>query len=185
MLARFAITILAVVLIAGSAFADTTATATAHVYVVVDQNIAVTVLTPNVDLFSIQTGEFPGTVRFRIDANTEAVGISVAPTYLYKGDDPTNTAVLPILLASDFGALIEPTNANPIAGGSNEAPYEFTYNYNGFIGLQSIFIIFESSQPGYFSQDVFVTVYWNQPDEEKPQGEYSGYVTLWAAVATL
>jgi hypothetical protein len=185
MLARFAIIILAVALIAGSAFADTTATATAHVYVRVAQNIAVTVLTPNVDLFSIQTGEFPGTIRFRIDANTEAVAISIAPTYLYKGDDPTNTAVTPILLSEAFAALIEPTNANPIAGGLNEAPYEFTYNYNGFFGMQSAFITFESSQPGYFSQDVFATVYWFQPDDEKPMGEYSGYVTMWAAVAVL
>jgi hypothetical protein len=185
MLARFAIIILAVALIAGSAFADTTATATAHVYVRVAQNIAVTVLTPNVDLFSIQTGEFPGTIRFRIDANTEAFALSAAPTYLYKGDDPTNTAVSPIMLAETYGALIEPTNANPIAGGSNEAPYEFTYNYNGFFGMQSAFITFESSQSGYFSQDVYVTTYWNQPDDEKPMGEYSGYVTMWAAVATL
>ena len=56
------------------------------------------------------------------------------------------------------------------------------YDYNGFLGLQTDYIGFESSQPGYFSQNVFVTVAWNQDDPEKPQGQYSGLVTLLATI---
>jgi len=186
MLARF-VTLMAVALMlfAGSAMADTEGMATAHVYVNVVPNVSVGVLTPNVDLFTIQTGLICGQIIFRIDANSEQVCLAVGPTYLYKGDDPTDPIVDPILVSVEDGALIEPTDANPLAGGSPFADYMFAYNYNGFLGWQSEFICFESSQPGYFSQDVYVTVWWNQDDPEKPQGEYSGFVTLWATIGQI
>jgi hypothetical protein len=181
MLARF-ITLMTVALLvfAGSAFADTEGMATAHVYVNVNPNVSVGVITPNVDLFGIQTGIINGQIIYRIDANSEQVCLSVGPTYLYKGDDPTDPMVAPILLSLEDGVLIEPTDANPLAGGSPVADYMFVYNYNGFAGMQTEFICYESSQPGYFSQDVYVTVWWDQDDPEKPQGEYSGFVTLCA-----
>jgi hypothetical protein len=182
MLARFVTFICVGLLLAGSAFADSTGVATGHVYVNVVSNIAVSVITPNVALGSIQMGLFPGEVTFRIDANQEAVGLSVAATQLYKGDDPTNPTVAPIPLASALGALIEPTNASPFNGGTNTAIFTTPYDYNGFLGFQSDFIWFESSQPGYFSQPVFVTVAWNQDDPEKPTGQYSGFVTLLATL---
>jgi hypothetical protein len=185
MLARILTLAAVVMLLTGAAFADTTNVATAHVYVLVNPNIAVGVITPNVDLFTIQTGIFPGQIIFRVDANAEQVWLSVGPTFLYKGNDPNNTQVAPIVLAQDLGALIEPTNAYPIAGGTNVGEYMYSLNHNGFVGMQTNYIAFESSQPGYFSQDVFVTIWWNQDNPEKPQGEYSGFVTLYATIVAL
>jgi hypothetical protein len=182
MLARFVTFICVGLLLAGTAFADTTGYAWGHVYVNVVSNVAVSVITPNVPLGSIQTGVFPGEITFRVDANAEQVCLSVAATQLYKGDDPTNPTVTPIALAQSLGALIEPTNASPMNGGTNVGMYSAPYDYNGFLGMQTDYICFESSQPGYFSQPVFVTVAWNQDDAEKPQGQYSGFVCLFAAL---
>lgn len=184
MLARF-ILALALLAFAGSAMADTEGMATAFVFVNVNPNVAVGVITPNVDLFTVQTGIFCGEIIFRIDANSEQVCLAVGPTYLYKGCDPTDPTVPPILIALDEGVLIEPTDASPFNGGSNVADYLFEFNFNGFIGMQTEFICFESSQPGYFSQDVFVSVWWDQDDPERPQGQYCGYVTLWATIGEL
>ena len=184
MLARF-ITLLAVAVfcVAGVALADRTGHAVAHVYVTVDPNISVGAITNNVDLNTVQTGSFPGEITFRVDANTEQVSLSVGTTVLYKGDDPTDPIVDPIPVAISDGAEIAPTDANPLAGGTNVAEYtgQFTNDY-GFLGWATEWIAFESSQPGYFSQDVYVTVYWNQNDPEKPRGEYSGFVYLYASV---
>ena len=183
MLARFVtLTVVGLMLIAGTAFADTTGVAWGHVYVNVVSNIAVSVVTANVDLGSVQMGTFPGELTFRIDANAEAVNIAVATTNLYKGDDPTNPTVSPILVDLPSGVLIEPTNANPFNGGTNVAQYTTPYNYDGFLGMQTEFIAFESSQPGFFSQNVFVTSAWTQDDPEKPQGQYSGWVCLFASI---
>lgn len=184
MLARF-ILALALLAFAGSALADTEGMATAHVYVNVNPNVAVGVITPNVDLFTVQTGIFCGQIIYRIDANSEQVCLAVGPTYLYKGNDPTDPTVAPILLALDEGVVIEPTDANPLNGDPNVADYMFEFIFNGFVGVQTEFICFESSQPGYFSQDVYVTVCWDQDDPEKPQGQYSGFVTLWATIGEL
>ncbi|HEY3296749.1 MAG TPA: hypothetical protein VGL38_15060 [bacterium] len=183
MLARF-VTFIAVglMLITGSAFADTTSAAWGHVYVAVVSNIAVSVVTANVNLGSIQTGIFPGEITFRVDANSEAVNLSAAATALYKGDDPTDPTVTPIPLWLTTGALIEPTDASPLQGGSNVGIYETPFNYDGFLGMQTNYIPFESSQMGIFSQDVFVTVAWNQANPEMPTGEYSGFVCLYASV---
>jgi hypothetical protein len=183
MLARFVtLTVVGLMLITGTAFADTTGVAWGHVYVNVVSNIAVSVITGNVNLGSVQMGQFPGEVTFRVDANAEAVNLSAAATQLYKGDDPTNPTVAPIPLYTTAGALIEPTDASPFNGGSDIAQFTSPFNYNGFLGMQSDYIPFESSQPGYFSQNVFVTVSWNQDDPEKPQGQYSGWVCLYASI---
>jgi hypothetical protein len=48
----------------------------------------------------------------------------------------------------------------------------------GFPTQRSETIGFESSQNNRFSQDVTVTVCWDQDDDEKPMGEYSGVVKL-------
>jgi len=182
MLARFiTLTIVGLLLITGAAFADTTGVAWGHVYVNVVSNISVSVITSNVGLGSIQTGIFPGEVTFRVDANAEQVALSAAATELYKGDDPTDPTVAPIALWTTAGALIEPTDASPVQGGSNVGMFTMPFNYNGFLGMQTDYIAFESSQQGFFSQNVFVTVAWNQDNPEKPQGEYSGFVCLYAA----
>jgi len=157
--------------------------ATAHAHVVVSSNISVVALTPNVDLGTVQVGTFPGVIVFRVDANVEMVSLWCVGTSLYKGNDPRDPQVAPIVLYRDGGARLEPTSAAPIQGGSTVAPFLETVDFNGFTGWISDRIAFESSQPGYFSQDVILTLTWDQPDPEKPRGEYSGWVILWASVS--
>ncbi|WP_300458653.1 hypothetical protein [Desulfobacula sp.] len=165
-----------------AAFADLEGEATAHVWVDVVPNVAVGVLDSQVDIGEVQMGQFSALIGFRIDANMEDVNLYPMVSHLYKGDDPTNTDVAPILVAEREGVLIEPTNANPTAGASNVAASETAFGdptLGEWAGWQFGIINFESSQNGHFSQDVFVTAYWDQTDPEKPQGEYSGFVTLY------
>ncbi len=163
--------------------ADLTGDATAHVYVDVVANIAVGVIDSNVDLGEIQTGDVVGEITFRIDANVEQVKLGVVASNLYKGDVPTGTAGYQIPV-SGSGAFVDPNAANPTEGGSKTLPWTTTqvvdadqWLYNS-TGLQE----YESNQGGHFSQDVDVTVTWNQPDPELPTGEYSGWVKLVAEI---
>ena len=99
-------------------FADITNLADARVHVKVDPDIAVSALTPNVDMSSIQRGIIHGAVDFRIDANKQYVSISVAGSPLFKGDDPLYAgpdAVAPINIVPT--ATIHPDNGtNPETG---------------------------------------------------------------------
>ena len=81
----------------GAALADTTSYATTHVYVNVVSNISVQATDAYFDLGEIQTGDFYGEIPFRVDANTEQVTFWADASYLYKGNDPYNDDVLPIL----------------------------------------------------------------------------------------
>ena len=172
--------------LSSSAFADTDGQAMAHVFVDVDPNIAVMALTGNVDLGSVQIGSFDGNAIFRVDANEEAVTLGVATTHLYKGNDPFNNEVAPLPVDTRRGAVIDPANANPMEGGSNVAQYGpgvvVDTSYGPMEGFRTNDITFESSQNGHFSQDVSVTVGWDQPDPEQVQGQYSGYIVLYSAL---
>lgn len=156
--------------------------ATAHVYIVVDPNMAVQPLDPAVDMGSVQTGEFVGWVPFRIDSNTQTIKVRAEASYLYKGDDPTNSDVDPIPLSMD-PIEIECDNANPTGG--NDAFLEFDASQgdcDGFPSWMTYWKELESSQNNQFSQDCLLHVYWDQDDPEKPMGEYSGCVGLWAMI---
>lgn len=162
---------------AENVYADTSGEAEAHVYAIVNPNIAVGVLTPIVNAGTVQMGDFNAVIGFRVDANKEDVKLSVCASELYKGDDPTNPTVAPIPLNLSAGVPIAPTDANPMNGASNVANYSGgSCSIGAFPGLATEQIHFESSQNGHFSQDVYVTVTWNQGDPEKPMGEYSGKV---------
>ncbi len=162
------------------AYADLESMATAHVWVDVVANIAVRANTPQVDAGDVQTGAFTATIEFRVDANNEDIDLACYASDLWKGDDPTNDDVAPIPLLVGAGCLIDPINANPTGGASPVASFDpsVVHNVSGFPALGTNSINFESSQNGHFSQEVYVTVAWNQDDPEKPQGEYSGVVKL-------
>ena len=163
----------------GAAQADLMSMATAHVWVDVVANIAVRANTSQVDLGDVQTGIFSGSIEFRVDANNEDVDLACYASDLWKGDDPTNDDVAPIPLFLPAGCLIDPINANPTGGGSPVASFDGSQeDVNGFPAYGTNSINFESSQNGHFSQEVYVSVAWNQDDPEKPQGEYSGVVKL-------
>lgn len=180
----------AAAILSSSALADTAAQAMAHVYVNVDPNVSVQALSANLGLnngSSVQTGAFGGTVDFMVDANQEAVLLGVAATDLYKGDNPNDESVLPLPVDTTVGALIAPDAANPIQGGSNlarfgDTSFQLPTQYGDMNAYRTNDIQFESSQNGTFSQHVAVTVGWQQPDPQKPVGEYSGYVVLYTAL---
>lgn len=165
-------------LLAGTAFADRANDATAKVFVWVDPNVSVMFTDAHVDLGTVQLGKFGGTATFRVDANEEQVVLGVSATDLYKGDvcEP-EPEVAPLPVDGD-GALVEPERANPINSFSNLQPWVEEINYLGCHGMRSTDIPYESAQNGHFSQNVDVTVSWDQPDPEQPQGEYSGFIIL-------
>ena len=166
---------------AQAAFADLDGDATSHVYVMVDPNVAVGVVDANVNLGSVQMGDFSATITFRVDANMEDVHLSASVSQLYKGDDPANPDnVLPLAIVESDGVIIDPANANPMAGADSVADYVggLVDIGGGFMGLLTDSIHFEASQNGHFSQDVDLTMSWTQPDPEQPQGEYSGLVKM-------
>jgi len=165
-------------LVAGSAIADTSNDASAKVYVQVSPNVSVMFADAHVDLGTVQTGKFGGTATFRVDANEEAVILGVTATHLYKGDVcEAEPEVAPLPVNGD-GALVDPERANPFNSFSNMLSWAEPTSHLDCEGMRSIDIPYESAQNGHFSQDVDVSVSWDQPDPEQPQGEYSGYIIL-------
>lgn len=168
---------------AGFAYADLEDAAYSHVYVNVVPNISISPLAASVPLGNIQTGSFGTGITFRIDANTEQVKFMAGASKLYKGDCATCTIVEPIDI-DDEGIVMVAEQANPIAGHSSLAIYGGSYIdiQGGFFGRQTEWVTFESAQNNHFSQNLTLTPTWVQPDPEKPIGEYSGFVALWAMV---
>jgi len=174
--------LVALVLGSGVASADLTSSATATVYVNVVSNVAVGVVTGLVNLGNIQTGPFSGAIVFRVDANVQVIGLSVAVSNLYKDDAPTSEFLIPVLVAP--GVAVVPVIGSELpAGEDNKLPYADTPVFVGpYAGLSTVVGTFGSGQNNHFSQEVVVTPSWNQPDDELPTGEYSGLVVLTAVI---
>lgn len=169
------------------AYCDESDYASSHVYVNVVPNISVAPLASVINLGSVQTGGFGTAISFRIDANTEQVKFSAGATKLYKGDITTNPSVEPIAL-SEGGIVINAESAMPIGGHSTTAIYqgsEVNLLETGYWGRTTEWVTYESSQNNHFSQNVTITPSWVQTDNEKPIGEYSGVVALWAMIVNI
>ena len=168
-----------------NAFADEmSGKASAHVYLNINPNITVGVITGIVPGGDLQVGNASVNILYRVDANTEAVELTGLVTPLFKGNDPTNSDVAPLQPVG--GVQFDPSNANEIMGGNGFAAFAGAQDWDApegiFPGLLTESVIFESSQDGHFSQDVILTATWNNSDPEQPTGEYSGYVVIWGAV---
>jgi hypothetical protein len=167
----------------GIACADETDDAITEVFVRVVANMAVNPGAPFVDLGDVQSDLVTGCIPFTVDANTQTSKFYACASHLYKGDDPTNTDVPPILLFEAAGIDFSAPNANPTGGADGNAEYDCTScDINGFPGFCTEWIEFESSQNNHFSQTVTICVTWNQDDDEKPMGEYSGYVSFYGMI---
>jgi hypothetical protein len=166
----------------GMANADPEDDAMMEVFVQVVPNMTVNPLAAYVDMGDIQVGEVWGWVPFRVDANTQTCKFYGAASKLFKGDDPINPEVPPIDLCIDAGISFMCTDANPTGGQDNNAPYMGAYTVNGYPGMISEQVEFESSQNNRFSQDIIMEVCWLQTNPEKPMGEYSGFVAFFAMV---
>lgn len=161
------------------AYAETQGSATASVIVTINPNVAVGVLSPIVDAGTVQMGPFVADLRFRIDANTEAVKMFLEGSSLYKGDDPLNTEVAPIAILISKPVAITPQFGNRMGALPNEAAWVGAGTLIGaYPTIATETVEFESSQNGHYSQDVGYRVTYTQPDPEKPQGQYSGKVRL-------
>lgn len=182
------IAVLAVALLSAGLFvpqvshADLSASATAGVFVDVNANVGLVPVAPNVDAGAIQVGGFSTTVTFRVDANTEKVKFNAAASDLFKGDDPRNQTVAPIPLDTAAGVKFAIDKGNPVQGGDGVMPYAGSGTIGNYPSRTTGDIVFESSDNGHMSQNVYVKVAWIQPDPEKPMGEYSGKVKLTAMI---
>lgn len=168
---------------AAASRADTASSASCHVRVLVDPNVAIEPLNSDVDAGSIQYGDFSATCGFRVDANKQEVTFYAEASPLFKADDPTGTEVPPIPLNLSEGILLTPQNGNATGGEDNVLDYVGIVGDGSCEGYPTILTEekeFSSSQSGHFSQNVTLVVVWNQNDHEKPTGEYSGVVKLTA-----
>lgn len=160
------------------ALADETASATKKVQVRVLPNIGVGASSP--EPAQIQTGRFTITVPFHISANSQFVKIEISASHLFKAHDPASTAP-PIMLDTSRPAAVVPAAGNENGGaGDNRLAWVEQTTISDFPGWKTEVGTFESSQPGFFNQDVMVTVTWNQANPDQPVGDYSGYVRLTA-----
>jgi len=161
------------------AYAEMSGSAQSTVLVTVNPNIAVRANASAVNVGSIQRGMFWADVSFRIDANEEAINMFVEASDLWKGSDPAGTEVAPIPVMSSMAVAITPQYGNEMDAGDNAANWEGTGEAIGsFPTSKTETVTFESSQDGHYSQDVSYRIFYNQDDNEKPQGEYGGKVRL-------
>ena len=158
-------------------FADTEGDAVATATVEIIPNITIAQDPTGADMQEIQTGLFSGDFVFRIDSNMQYVTIGICASDLYKGGQ-TGGEVLPIPVADSEGVIVNPefSNASTLAYNTDDP------DVGGLAGSSFTQQEFESTQSGHFSADVDVTVTWDQDDAEKPQGDYSGYVKLFALI---
>jgi hypothetical protein len=186
--------VLAAGFLAAPAWADTSAHGEQHVYVIVDSNITIGGLAEDngypdpgstittVPLGRVQTGMFCGWIRWRVDANTEAIRFCLGASDLWKGDDPVGATVPPIPLYLEDGAEFDIEFGNPALGQDGRVNFTSQSTLGDFPIWQTEYVTFESSQNGHFSQYVTTHVCWYQNDPEKPTGQYSGVVALWGFV---
>ena len=167
---------------APGAWADSASSGTAKVLVNVDPIIAVTPVPPAT--ITVQAGKFAIPVTFTIGANKQEVKFSAAGTDLYKADDPLGTEVAPIPFDQARACTLTLTSGNALDGANNQLPLPFAADVliNGFPSYISGSKVFQSSQNGHFSQDVVLVCGWNQSDNEKPKGQYSGFVRLYGVL---
>jgi len=177
------LTLVLLVALALGAYADTSGKVSASVFAVVNPNISCGVITSLVDAGTHQTGEFSADIVFRIDANEEAVNIYAEASPLYKGEQVVSPLVTPIPLALSKGIVINPDDAAPFPGYDEGGKANYIGSFGDIAGYPTVLtetIPFESSQAGHFSQNVVLSVTWDQDDPERPQGIYWGKVGLTA-----
>ena len=159
----------------------------AHVTVTVDAVLAVAAGSiMSADLGTINVGTASATVCFQVDANQQDVWLQAVATGLWKGDVMTADGfVIPIVVSGeDVGALVEPAIGNQIGVPTNRLLWTGADSINGLDALTSVVGHFESGQWGHFSQEVCVTIDYENTNPELPQGEYSGWIKILAGLET-
>jgi hypothetical protein len=189
MKAKLLVVLMALMVAAGTASADTEASAAAHIFAEVTETVAVSFPDINVDLGSIQaTGELTANLTYRLDCNLQTVDIQVLVTNLHKGDDPNSVNIIPVKGAIDgtqtHDVYVQPGAGNETlaGGGDNWLQYSGAATYMGLGAMVTNASSFESGAPT-FSQDVVVTCAWQEKtNTELLPGEYSGWVVMTVTV---
>ncbi len=159
--------------------AQTQSAAVSRVTAAVPASVAVAAIQPTWDLTVIQTGSFSATLTWRIEANVQSLQMMVEASDLFKADDPASSAVAPIPLDTTRPVVITAEHANKVAGGSNRAFWVGSGTPIGaFPTNRTETVTFESSQLNIFSQVVSTQIFFNQRENIKPMGSYSGRVKI-------
>ena len=171
----------ALLMVAGTAWGEADSPP-AHVIVSVDAVLAVTAgSVMSADLGTMNVGTASAQVCFQIDANQENVYIQAWATGLWKGDVMSaDNFVIPVV--AEEGALVEPASGNQIGVPTNVLVFGGVDVINGLDALTTVVGNFESSQWGHFSQEVCVTIDYENSNPELPQGEYSGWIKILAGL---
>ena len=173
-------------LVAGTSGAQlTSGDAEARVQVRVNPTISVMPISVDLDLGTVSSGEFTGTVQYVVHTNMQYVELGIVATYLYKADDPGSPHMIPLTGEGVVIIALDDTDgvgANPVGGVNGEVPWidplnPISYD-NGMLALATALQEFESGQAGRFSHDIDVAITWDQSYAELPEGDYSGFVKL-------
>jgi len=156
--------------------------AVAVVRVRVARTVSVGVLAGTIDAGVVDAGAVRAVVGFRVEANAPAVTFYVEATGLHKAGRAEGTAVAAIPVDRAAGVTIAPTDAAPAGRTSNVATWSESTAIDGMPAEKSEPIRFASSRAATFSQDVHVTVTWDQADPARPVGVYAGRVKLTAMI---
>jgi hypothetical protein len=137
----------------------------------------------DINLGYVGVGNVTGEICFRVDANIQILNFRVAATDLYRDDNPSCAYKIPVAGA---GAQITCEPGKQSGGGTGLLPWQADPSPGmlpaSWTGAVSETGTFDSGQGREFSQDVCVTVQWDQSDAALPEGRYSGSVKLAAAV---
>jgi hypothetical protein len=159
--------------------AQTQSSADTRVNVPVPATVAVLPIQPVWDLSPVATGSFSAILTWRVEANVDTILMMIEASDLYKADDPTNTEIAPIPVDESRPVAITAEHANQINGGSNNAAWvSLGETISGFPTRRTEIVTFESSQVELFTQLVSTQIFYNQRENVKPMGEYSGRVKI-------
>ncbi len=131
-------------------------------------------------LIDVQAGVFGIPIVFSVHANKQEVTFFAEASNLFKADDPTGTTTPPIPVDIAVPATLRPDNGNPLNGDNNKLAWGSPGSPIAGFPSAGVTVqkLFQSSQPGVFSQNVTLTVTYNQDNPERPVGQYSGKVKL-------
>ncbi len=144
----------------------------------VPASIAMAPVQPLWDLSTILNGSFSAVITWRVEANVQSIQMMVEASDLFKGDDPSNTEIAPILLDSSRPVEITAERANGVNGANRAVWIGAGTSINNFPTTRTETVTYVSSQVGIFSQLVTTRIYYNQQESIKPMGQYGARVKI-------
>ncbi len=135
--------------------------------------LAVQAMEPTILLDFSGMGRIDCDVVFTVIANTEEVQMYVEATDLHFSDSTKNVSAIP--LNTSAGIKIDPVGAE---GSRNAAFVGSGDTIQGLSSHKTEILKFASQDSLTFNHEVFVSLEWNQKEEQKPAGEYTANIRL-------